>query len=322
VEVCALVPTARHAVVALGAGAARVYAMSDALAEGEWPAGVVPVLDEICREPDHARLDRWVRPGEPVAVGNVSELALAAERGAAAELRSCIPVHNAWALDFLADAGARVVWLSPEVALDEIPPVAAHAAALGMSVGMQVFGPVRVMTSEHCVLQTAARCAKTREGATTGARAGSATGARADAAVAAGVEAEAASGIAIGARAGAASEIAAEVATAAGACASCGMRRRNTALKSIDSDLLPVRTDAHGRSRIYHSAPLDLAPEIGPLIAAGVSRLLVDATFLDPDALTAEIARVHKAVARARAGQPPLSRRSDATSALLHPGIL
>lgn len=266
VDVCVLSPSPGHARAAIEAGAVRVYAPSDALAEGEWPEATVPVLDEICREPGHARLDGWVRPGGPVAVGNVSELALAEERGADAELRSCIPVHNTWTIDFLASAGARAIWLSPEVSLSEIPPLAAHAAGLGMPVGIQAYGPVRVMTSEHCVLQAANRCK--------------------------------------------------------GECASCEVRRRDTVLKTIDGDLLSVRTDMHGRSRIYHSAPLDLVPEIGPLLEAGVTRFLVDTTFLDPAEVAAEVARVLKAVARARCGQEPLPRRPDASAGLLHSGIL
>ena len=111
--VCALVTTPACAAAALAAGATRVYAGADDLAEGAWPEGVIPWLDEVCREGDHARLDGWVRAGEPVAVGSVSELALAAERGALAEVRSCIPVHNESCLAALEDAGAAGVWLSP-----------------------------------------------------------------------------------------------------------------------------------------------------------------------------------------------------------------
>ena len=81
--------------------------------------GLVPVLDEVCREPDHARLDPWVRAGLPVAVGNLSGLSLARECGALAETRSCIPVHNTSTLRLIGDLGARLAWLSPELSLDE-----------------------------------------------------------------------------------------------------------------------------------------------------------------------------------------------------------
>ncbi|OUO35937.1 U32 family peptidase [Olsenella sp. An290] len=153
--VCALVVTPACAEAALAAGAERVYAPADALARGAWPACVIPWLDEVCREADHDRLDPWVRLGEPVAVGNVSELALAAERGALAEVRSCVPVHNEACLGALADAGAAGVWLSPELTLEE---VCALARASRVPVGLAVFGRERVMTSEHCVLQALGRC--------------------------------------------------------------------------------------------------------------------------------------------------------------------
>lgn len=157
-EVCALVADAACARAALDAGASRVYATSDALSHDEdsWPQGVVALLDEVCREADHARLDAWVREGEPVAVGNVSELALAGERGALAEVRGCIPVHNASCLKALVEAGTRGLWLSAEVSLDEMRRFVPESP---VPVGAMVLGRVRAMTSEHCVLQVADRCA-------------------------------------------------------------------------------------------------------------------------------------------------------------------
>ena len=155
VEVCALVGNASGAWVALEAGATRLYATPEALSEGDWPTGVVPLLDEVCREADHDRLDRWVREGAPVAVGNVSELALARERGAVAEVRGCIPVHNSSCLAMLGEAGAHAMWLSPELSLDEVVGLARTTT---LPLGLMVLGRVRAMTSEHCVLQVADRC--------------------------------------------------------------------------------------------------------------------------------------------------------------------
>ena len=135
-------------------------ATPDGLASGSsvFPAGSVAVLDEVCREPDHTRLDPWVRAGQPVAVGNVSELVLAHERGAAAELRHTIPVHNMACLRALHEAGATAVWLSPELTLGEIELLASEARELGMDCGLVAYGRQRVMTSEHCVLKAADRC--------------------------------------------------------------------------------------------------------------------------------------------------------------------
>ena len=262
VEPCAIATSSEVARAALAAGAARVYVPSDELGQGAWPEGCVPVLDEVCREPDRARLDAWVRPGEPVCVGNVSELALAAQLGAAPEVRGCIPVHNASCLAALERAGAAGVWLSPELTLEEIAEVAPRAT---VPVGLVVSGRPRVMTSEHCVLQAAGACIHD--------------------------------------------------------CPRCALRRRRLSLRDRDGKLLPVRTDLHGRSRIYDAFPLDLTPQVGELLAAGVSRLAVDATLLDAQEASAAMARLTRAIEAVRAGRRPAARERHATSGHLFSGI-
>lgn len=254
-EVCALVASPACAEAALSAGATRLYATADDLARGAWPNGVIPWLDEVCREADHARLDAWVRAGEPVAIGNVSELALAVARGAAPEVRSCVPVHNASALAALAESGAAGVWLSPELTLDE---VCALARVSPVPVGLAVFGRERVMTSEHCVLQALGRC-------------------RHD-------------------------------------CARCPERARRLSLRDIDGNLLPVRTDVSGRSRIFSARPLDATPQVGELVGAGVTRLLVDAQLMDEREVAAAVSRAVAALRAALEGRRPAPRAKGATS--------
>lgn len=152
---CALVADPDCARAALEAGAARVYATADDLSRGDWPEGVISWLDEVCREGDHARLDPWVVEGAPVAVGNVSELALAAERGATPEIRSCIPVHNESCVVALEEVGAAGFWLSPELTLEQVCELAPRVS---VPVGLMVLGRERAMTSEHCVLQVTGKC--------------------------------------------------------------------------------------------------------------------------------------------------------------------
>jgi putative protease len=155
-ELCALVATPAQAAAARRAGATCLYATEDALRTEAWGEDMpLPWLDEICREADHARQDEWVRAGQTVAVGNVSQLALAAEQGAVAEIRPCIPVHNTAAIAALAAAGARAVWLSSEVSLEE---ATALAQASPIPLGVVAYGRPRAMTSEHCVLQVAGQC--------------------------------------------------------------------------------------------------------------------------------------------------------------------
>lgn len=161
-EVCALVTSLNAAAAARKAGAARVYmTVDDLLAEGLSPAscsaeGVIPMLDEVSREADHERLDPWLTPGAPAAVGTISELALGAEVGSVVELRSCIPVHNVPCMRELAARGAHAAWLSPELTLAEIERIAPQRGE--MTLGLMVLGAPRVMTSEHCILQVAGAC--------------------------------------------------------------------------------------------------------------------------------------------------------------------
>lgn len=154
-EVCALVASPEAARRAQEAGTTRLYASSDAMEYGTWPAECIVVLDEICRESDHARLDSYICPQQSVAVGNISELAYAAQLGARPEIRSCIPVHNTSCLTALERSGAAGVWLSGELTLEEIAQL---APAAHVPVGLVVSGRPRAMTSEHCVLQTANAC--------------------------------------------------------------------------------------------------------------------------------------------------------------------
>ncbi len=160
-EVCALASTWEMVESARNAGATRIYVTSDALDDaGIEPAralelGIVPVLDEVCRAADRERLDRWVQPGAPVAVGNISELAHAVACGAVPEARSCIPIHNTLCRDYLAKRGIAGFWLSPELTLAEIEELVPGSPA---TAGIMVYGRPRVMTSEHCILQVADAC--------------------------------------------------------------------------------------------------------------------------------------------------------------------
>ena len=268
-EICALATSREAAEAARRAGATRIYmAVDDLLDAGFDPqaaaeADIVPVLDEVSREADHMRLDPWVRPGLPVAVGNVSELSLAAERKAAAELRSCVPVHNLACLEALVARGAQGVWLSPELSLAEIERLGPHAG--NTALGIAVIGRPRVMTSEHCILQAAGPCDQD--------------------------------------------------------CARCALRRRRLVLQNIDGKRLPVRSDVHGRSRLYAGEPLDLTPELPRLLDAGVVRFLIDGTLCGPDELADLVSRTVRALEAALVGQSPAPRMEGATSGCLYTGV-
>ncbi len=241
-QVCAVVTSPRAARAARKAGATRVYASSDALGEGEWPAWVIPCLDEVCRSQDGARLDAWVQKGKPVAVGNVSELVQAARVGAHPEIRTCLPVHNRSCRNALVHAGAQAIWLSPELSLEDVRGVALGARA---TLGLVVLGRPRAMTTEHCVLQVANRCVHN--------------------------------------------------------CAKCDLRAQRLALRSQKGDLFPVRTNVHGRSRVYAAHPLDLTPHLGELAEAGITWFAADCSLLSPEQTTRAVGRVCAALKTALA---------------------
>ena len=268
-EICATATSLDAADAAREAGADRIYMTVDnLLAVGLSPTdaverSIVPILDEVCREGDHARLDPWIAPGAPVSIGNISELALAAERDAIAELRSCMPVHNIACLQSLAERGARGDWLSPELTLAEIERIAPHAGSCAL--GLTVIGRPRVMTSEHCILQVADACIHD--------------------------------------------------------CERCKLRRRKMSLKNIDGRMLPVRTDVHGRSHLYDAYPIDATPQIPQLLAAGVSRFMVDGTLNTPDELARLVGHARRALDAAQAGRKPAPRMQGSTSGCLFVGI-
>lgn len=267
-QICATVTSLEAVEAARAEGATRIYMTTDALeAVGLSPAGafeqgIVPVLDEVCRAVDHERVDPWINAGATVAVGNISELAVAAQTGATTEIRSCLPVHNTPCMEALAERGAGAFWLSPEITLDEIVSLGADAPA---ALGITVFGRPRVMTSEHCILQVANGCIHD--------------------------------------------------------CANCRLRARKLSLKNIDGKVMPVRTDIHGRSRLYDAYSIDLTPQVPQLLDAGVRRLMVDGTLLEADEIGRAVARVRRAVEAAQAGRKPAARLRGATSGCMFVGI-
>ena len=92
-------------------------------------------------------------------------------------------------------------------------------------------------------------------------------------------------------------------------------------LKNIDGRLLPVRSDIHGRSHLYDAYPIDATPQIPQLLAAGVTRFLVDGTLCGPDELARLVARARRALDAARGGRKPAPRMQGATSGCLFVGI-
>ena len=104
-------------------------------------------------------------------------------------------------------------------------------------------------------------------------------------------------------------------------CARCALRSRELSLRNIDGKVFPVRTDIHGRSRLYTAQPTDITPQIPQLLAAGVSRFLVDGTLLTSEELRRQVIRARRALDAAVAGRTPVARQRGCTSGCLFVGV-
>ena len=77
-------------------------------------------------------------------------------------------------------------------------------------------------------------------------------------------------------------------------CKRCRLRQRKMSLKNIDGRMLPDRTDVHGHSHLYDAYPIDATPQIPQLLAAGVSRFMVDGTLNTPGELARLVGRARR----------------------------
>lgn len=97
-------------------------------------------------------------------------------------------------------------------------------------------------------------------------------------------------------------------------CTHCSLRHRDLALLLSDGERMPVHTDVQGRSRIYASRVLDVTPEIGELLAAGVVRLMADCSLCDVTETATAVRRVAAAVRAVHRGDMPEARLESATA--------
>lgn len=104
-------------------------------------------------------------------------------------------------------------------------------------------------------------------------------------------------------------------------CGRCRLRTRDFKLRNIDGRMLPVRTGLNGRSHLYDGVTLDATPQIPALLAAGVTRFLVDGTLVDNDELLRRVTRAKRALDAALAGRTPDKRLAGSSSGCLFQGV-
>ena len=84
-------------------------------------------------------------------------------------------------------------------------------------------------------------------------------------------------------------------------CVACERRRQERYLVEASGARLPVRMDAHGRTRIFDSCALDRTEDVDALLRFGTGGFAIDAMLLGADELERAIGTL--AAARAAAGE-------------------
>ena len=99
-------------------------------------------------------------------------------------------------------------------------------------------------------------------------------------------------------------------------CSNCKRRKVPHWLKDRKDSEFPAVSDCFGRSTIYNSVDIDLSPNLCELIDAGVSRFMIDSTFLDEDCLFRILSRFKEAL-----NSPPKKRLPSTTTGHLFRGV-
>jgi putative protease len=140
----------------LDAGADRALIPLAALADGEeLPVGVEVVLPRIAHDREVGRMLGRIISGSKVVVGNLGLMQEAKAVGARVEADWPLNVANPLSAALLAQRGAELVWLSPELTGTQIAELARKSP---IPVGISVFGVQELMVTEHCVLMAEGPC--------------------------------------------------------------------------------------------------------------------------------------------------------------------
>ena len=140
----------------LAAGADRVHVPTHALSAADaLAAGVVPVLPRIVHDREIASALSYASPGRRVVVGNLGLIPPASHAGAVVEAHWSLNAVNHMAVAQLAEMGASMVWLSPELTGRQIVDIRALSS---VPVGTAVYGRQEVMVTEHCILMAEGEC--------------------------------------------------------------------------------------------------------------------------------------------------------------------
>lgn len=157
VEIVAAVADMVCASAALDAGASRVLVPTWALPAGEGTRDprVTPAFSRVMTDAElTAATDASL--GYPSAcVATLGAFETLSAPGRAIESHWALNACNSYTVAQLADMGAQLVWLSPELTADQIATVARRS---GVRLGVGVLGRQELMVTEHCVLMSQGDC--------------------------------------------------------------------------------------------------------------------------------------------------------------------
>lgn len=87
---------------------------------------------------------------------NISDLYSALNKGIDFEIGPHIPIVNITSLEYVENLGAKRIWLSPELSLEQIKDIT--SAANNISFGIYILGATELMISKHCFLMSEGPC--------------------------------------------------------------------------------------------------------------------------------------------------------------------
>lgn len=169
-QVAALVRSMAGAQAAAAAGAELIYLHTlqfEADEKSSRPDGlimpkgrlkklpIIPVLPAICHNRDEEKVLSHVKADEPVQVNNLAQLSSSIAAGAQIETGPSLGVYNTAALDFLANAGVKRAWISPELSLADIRSL---SPASPLPLALTIYGRQELMVTEHCLLMAQGPC--------------------------------------------------------------------------------------------------------------------------------------------------------------------
>lgn len=141
----------------LEAGAHEVHLPSHFVTAGT-DGRIRASLPRIAHDPVEARLVAAVPSGAPAIAATLGQLDRLAARGLDVQAHWGLNALNAHTVAELAEAGASLVWLSPELNGAQVTEIVKWSV---VPVGIGVFGRQEVMVTEHCVLMAEGECDRT-----------------------------------------------------------------------------------------------------------------------------------------------------------------